>query len=180
MKQFNCQKLFRYRFLLLIPLCAVLVIVILWLSGWFDEMIYIAEGHVGGNEESDNGHFVYNLAGEENLISVEFTELEGNASIMIYVTDSKPEDILGYKDEWMDKFALFEERKVAEPGITSFDMHQYPLNRYYLITIEGEDNSTYEYMISVSESRSRIRNMMIEIFGAEKLYGKTIQEFLFP
>ena len=180
MKKINRQYLFRYRFLLLIPVCAVLIIVVLWLSGWFDEMIHIGEGYQGGNETSNNGHFVYNLAGEETSVSIEFTKLEGNAGIMIYVTDSKPDEFFGYIDEWMDKLTLFEEIEVTEPGITSFEMHQYPLNRYYLITVEGDENSKYEYMMSYSDSRSRIRNLVIEIFGAENLYGKTIQEYLFP
>lgn len=180
MKRLNRQHLFRYRFLLLIPVCVVLLILILWLSGWFDEMIHIGEGYQGGDETSNNGHYIYNLVGEETSVSIEFTELEGNANIMIYDTDAYPELEYPAYFHWGEDAVVVEKIVVTEPGITSFEMHQFPLNRYYFITVEGEESSRYEYMMSFSESRSRIRNIVIEIFGAENLYGKTIQEYLFP
>ena len=178
MKRLNRQNLFRYRFLLLIPLCAVLIIVVLWLSGWFDEMIHVGEGYQGGDETSDNGMFFENMKGEESSVSVEFSAIEGSATIMIYDTNCRPEEIMGYS--WEENATVVEEIVVTEPGITSFEMHQFPLNRFYFVTVSGDDTSQYEYMMSCVDRRSRIRNIVIEIFGSENLYGKTIQEFLFP
>lgn len=185
MKRLNRQHLFRYRFLLLIPVCVVLLILILWLSGWFDEMIHIGEGYRGGDETSENGMFFENMKGEESSVSVEFSAIEGSATIVIYDTNASPEELFAHPPytphfQIIENSTVVEEIVVTEPGITSFEMHQYPLNRYYFITVKGEKNSQYEYMMSFSESRSRIRNIVIKIFGAENLYGKTIQEYLFP
>ena len=85
---------------------------------------------------------------------------------------------MGYS--WEENAVVVEEIVVTEPGITSFEMHQFPLNRFYFVTVIGDGTSQYEYMMSFSHRRSRIRNIVIEIFGAENLYGKTIQEYLFP
>ncbi len=178
MKRLNRQYLFRYRFLLLIPVCAVLIIVVLWLSGWFDEMIHIGDGYQGGDETSNNGMYFENMKGEERSVSVEFSAIEGSATIMIYDTNGRPEEILGHP--WRENATVVEEIVVTEPGITSFEMHQFPLNRFYFVTVIGDGTSQYEYMMSCCDRRSRIRNIVIEIFGAENLYGKTIQEYLFP
>ncbi len=185
MKKINHQYLFRYRLLLLIPVCAVLIIVVLWLSGWFDEMIHIGEGYQGGDETSENGMFFENMKGEENSVSVEFSAIEGSAAIMIYDTNASPEELFAYPPypsyfQTIENSTVVEEIVVTEPGITSFEMHQFPLNRFYFVTVIGEGTSQYEYMMSFSNRRSRIRNIVIEIFGAENLYGKTIQEYLFP
>lgn len=159
MKRLNRHFMKRFRFLLLLPIAAILVFCALWFSGWFEEMLYIGQGYQGGTEESSGGLCFRNIKDERKDFSIEFRSVEGTAYVKIYDIGGKPEP--GLIDD--SGYVEIDSIEVTEPTTVEFNTTQYPENVYCVVRVEAEEGARYEFMMSFDAWRSRGRDILIEL-----------------
>lgn len=160
MKRLNRHYIKRFRFLLVLPIAAILVFCVLWFSGWFEEMKYIGSGYRGGTEESSNGHFFRNIKGRRDDYSIEFTSVEGTVYVKIYDT-GREEPKPGLADD--SGFIEIDSIEVTEPTTVEFDTTPYPEEHYCFVQVEAEEGAKCEYRMSFESWRSRGRDILVDL-----------------